>query len=190
MTQPPAPHPTSPLAALLSFLAPGLGQIYQGRIGKGLLFFVCLVSLFHVGQAMGDWKNVYVPSEFQPENVQFGQNRPGPHGNFLVGLVNRWHYPGQFWIGVSAWPALWQFYNMPVPSAETYPFLNAYQREPSQDAVNQFLVNSDKTPDLGLMYTVIAGVLNILVIYDAFAGPAFPPSSQKPKPPPAEATPS
>ena len=27
--------------------------------------------------------------------------------------------------------------------------------------------------DLGWVYTVIAGVLNILVIYDAFAGPAF-----------------
>jgi hypothetical protein len=27
--------------------------------------------------------------------------------------------------------------------------------------------------DLGWVYTVIAGVLNIMVIYDAFAGPAF-----------------
>jgi hypothetical protein len=34
-----------------------------------------------------------------------------------------------------------------------------------------FLVNSDKTPDLGWVYTVIAGMLNILVIYDAYAGP-------------------
>ena len=40
-------------------------------------------------------------------------------------------------------------------------------------ALNTFLTNSDKTPDLGWVYTVIAGVLNILVIYDAFAGPAF-----------------
>jgi len=39
-----------------------------------------------------------------------------------------------------------------------------------------------------LMYTVIAGVLNILVIYDAFAGPAFPPG-KKPKPEGAPASP-
>ena len=30
------------LAALLSYLIPGLGQVYQGRIGKGLLVFFSL----------------------------------------------------------------------------------------------------------------------------------------------------
>ena len=33
--------------------------------------------------------------------------------------------------------------------------------------------DSDKRWDLGWVYTVIAGVLNVLVIYDALAGPAF-----------------
>ena len=33
--------------------------------------------------------------------------------------------------------------------------------------------NGDKTWDLAWVYTVIAGVLNVMVIYDAFAGPAF-----------------
>ena len=33
------PVKLDPLAALMSYLIPGLGQIYQGRIGKGLLFF-------------------------------------------------------------------------------------------------------------------------------------------------------
>ena len=28
------------LAALLAWLVPGLGHIYQGRTGKGILFFV------------------------------------------------------------------------------------------------------------------------------------------------------
>ena len=43
--------------------------------------------------------------------------------------------------------------------------------------VGQLLVELDnkgnKTWDLGWVYTVIAGVLNVLVIYDALAGPAF-----------------
>ena len=34
-----------PLAAFLSYLFPGLGQIYQGRIAKGILFFVCVYLL-------------------------------------------------------------------------------------------------------------------------------------------------
>jgi hypothetical protein len=191
MTQLPEPQPTSALGGFLSFLVPGLGQMYQGRFGKGLLFFVCLLSLFHVGQAMGDWQNVYVPNvPPPPQGERFAQNRVrnGPT-DLLNGLINRWHYPGQFWIGVAAWPALWQFFDMPLPDAEKNPRFAkwaTYQRAPDETKVNQFLVNSNKTPDLGLMYTVIAGVLNILVIYDAYAGPAFPPSSKKPKPPPGE----
>jgi hypothetical protein len=185
MTQPSEPQPTSALAGILSFLVPGLGQMYQGRFGKGLLFFVCLLSLFHVGQAMGHWQNVYVPKQLV-DRPEFAQDRfrVGARSLF-TGLVNRWHYPGQFWIGVAAWPALWQFFELPMPDAEKYPILHDYQRTPSEAKVNEFLVNSDKTPDLGLMYTVIAGVLNILVIYDAYAGPAFP-SSKKPKPPPGQ----
>jgi hypothetical protein len=180
MTQTPDPHPTSLAAGILSFLVPGLGQMYQGRFSKGLLFFVCLLSLFHVGQAMGNWQNVYVPKNIGGWAADRG--RP----TLFAGLVNRWHYPGQFWIGVAAWPALWQYYGLPVPDAEKHPRLHNYQKEPPETLVNEFLVDSDKTPDLGLMYTVIAGVLNILVIYDAYAGPAFPPSSKKPKPPPEQ----
>ena len=43
---PAAPPKLDPFAALLSYLVPGLGQIYQGRVGKGLLFMVCLYLLF------------------------------------------------------------------------------------------------------------------------------------------------
>ena len=44
---------------------------------------------------------------------------------------------------------------------------------PGEVLLNDLQRNSDKTWDLAWVYTVIAGVLNILVIYDAFAGPAF-----------------
>jgi TM2 domain-containing membrane protein YozV len=39
------------LAVILSLLIPGLGQIYLGRIGKGILFFILtiLLSLVLVG---------------------------------------------------------------------------------------------------------------------------------------------
>jgi hypothetical protein len=166
------------LAGILSYLVPGLGQLYQGRIGKGVLFMVCLLSLFFTGQAMGGWKNVYIPVDSAPRawDERFEppvENRQQRFNNLFHNLYNRWHYLGQFWIGIAAWPALWQYFEMPVPSAEAQPFLHNLQRAPTETEINQFLVNSDKTPDLGWIYTVIAGVLNILVIYDAFAGPAF-----------------
>jgi hypothetical protein len=175
------PQPVSIFAGVLSYLVPGLGQIYQGRVAKGLLFLVCLYALFFTGMAMGEWKNVYLPDLARDaDDIRPWENNvwklPKPL-TFLANVYNRPHFAGQFWIGVAAWPAIWQYNNMPVPSRETAPFWHDFDRGPRdfQDdlAVNQFLTNSDKTPDLGWVYTVIAGVLNILVIYDAFAGPAF-----------------
>src|SRR5262245_17604921 len=209
-------HPVSLWAGFLSYLVPGLGQISQGRFGKGILFIVCLISLFHVGQAMGDWKNVYIPAsdelsrlqdrikelrEAQPPDVEeinrtresikevAGESRRTRLGRLPNNLYERWHYLGQFWIGVSAWPALWQYFALPVPEEESHPFLHNLQSRPSEAEINRFWLNSDKTPDLGWIYTVIAGVLNILVIYDAYAGPAFhgDPNEKKKVPKPQEA---
>ena len=159
------PREPSLVAAILSYLIPGLGQIYQKRYGKGLLFMVSLLGMFMLGQAMGQWQNVYIPRE------------EGPHqrvrGNLMSSLVMRWHYVGQFWIGAAAWPALWQYFDMPLPKEEDNPFVHNLQKMPNETKLNEFLVNSDKTPDLGWVYTVVAGMLNILVMYDAYAGPVF-----------------
>ena len=166
----------------------------QGRFGKGLLFMVCLVSLFHVGQAMGGWKNVYIPI---PDNQKWDERPADQKNQFRLqrlqhlpnNLYQRWHFLGQFWIGAGAWPALWQYFELPVPEKESQPFLHDLQRCPDENDINRFWVDSDKTPDLGWIYTVIAGVLNILVIYDAYAGPAFhgDPHEQKKQPKPEEA---
>src|SRR6266446_9134119 len=125
-----APEPNAPphhsiLAGVLSYLVPGLGQIVQGRVSKGMFFLVVLLGMFHAGQAMGGWRNVYMP--VVENNFRNGGGRSY---NPLESIYQRWHYAGQFWIGVAAWPALWQFNEMPVPSAETDTFLHDYQREP------------------------------------------------------------
>ncbi|MBI2805368.1 MAG: hypothetical protein HYX68_10365 [Planctomycetes bacterium] len=148
-----SPIEPSVLAATLSYLIPGLGQIYQGRYGKGGLFMVSLLGMFMLGQAMGDWRNVYIPTD-------------GPQGGRgIVGLLVRWHYGGQFFIGIAAWPALAQSYGV-APAG-----LGTYQKAPDERELNEFFQNNDKTPDLGWVYTVVAGMLNLLVIYDAYIGP-------------------
>jgi hypothetical protein len=149
-------------AAFLSYLIPGLGQIYQGRVGKGLLFLGCLYALFFGGMYMGNWKNVYIP-----DTTVNGRNQTRTP-RLIANLYNRLQFVGQFWIGVAAWPAIWQ-YNSDNPVGR----LGSFDREPSETEINELQRDSDKTWDLGWVYTVIAGVLNILVIYDAFAGPAF-----------------
>jgi hypothetical protein len=174
-------RPPSVFAGFLSYLIPGLGQIYQGRTGKGFLFMVCLLGMFIGGQYMGEWKNVYLPDLARgPDDINPWENNPWHMPKLLqpvANLYHRWHFAGQFWIGVAAWPALWQYNQLPVPSKETSPFWHNFQRGPrgreDEIAYNEYLTNSDKMPDVAWVYTVIAGVLNILVIYDAYAGPAY-----------------
>ena len=74
MTTPPrpaaAPIALDPLAAVLSYLIPGLGQVIQGRIAKGVLFFVCLYGLFFYGMWLGQMKNVWLPDATRLPDVE------------------------------------------------------------------------------------------------------------------------
>ena len=103
-----------PQAALLSYLVPGMGQMYQGRIGKGILFFLCIYALFFYGQWLGSGtahiddkdynvtSNVYLPHTAHLSN-------PWNLPDTLADLYNRPHFLGQFWVGIVAWPAIWQY---------------------------------------------------------------------------------
>src|SRR5437899_9333811 len=75
----------SPVAGLLSYLVPGLGQILQGRIGKGLLFFFSLYGLFFFGQYLGEWRNVYIYDSAM--NARQAQN--GNRGRLLEAVADR-----------------------------------------------------------------------------------------------------
>lgn len=74
-------------AAFLAYLVPGLGHFYQGRIFKGTLYFVCILSTFFFGMHLGDGKVVYA-------DWQEGKRT--------------WVYIGQFPVGLPALPALAQ----------------------------------------------------------------------------------
>lgn len=172
---PPLERPLSPLGGLLSLLVPGFGQIYQGRIAKGILFFACIYLMFFYGFAMGQGKNVFLR---KTEHIQ----NPWNLNPFFADLYNRPQYAAQFWTGVVAWPALWQYYHSPdgknndqggdvARDKET--IFGSFQRAPSEKELNDLQRNTDKSWDLAWVMTVIAGVLNILVVYDAVAGPAF-----------------
>ncbi len=175
MASPPTTEPVippvklDPLAALLSYLIPGLGQIYQGRVGKGLLFFGGLYLLFFYGMWMGQWRNVWLPEADQLPNVAIaGQNLEG----VAKAISYRPQFLGQFWIGTAAWPAVYQ-YVVYDRTKDAGPLFGKFERTPDEKELNDLQRNGNKRWDLGWVYTVIAGVLNLLVIYDAFAGPMF-----------------
>src|SRR5260370_26544502 len=113
-------------AGFLSYLIPGLGQIYEGRVAKGVLFMVCLYGLFFYGMYLGNWQNVYLPNS--------AQINPPPlklH-DLITNLYNRIQFPGQFWIGVAARPALSHYNEQPVPSAPRSFFSPNFERRPPQ----------------------------------------------------------
>ncbi len=197
------------MGGLLSFLAPGLGHIYQGlaaaqpaRLAKGVLFLVSLWGMFFYGMWLAQGKNVYLPHKQDQL-----KNQGKAHSVFgwtmtplLADLYVRLHYAGQFWIGAAAWPALWSYYS---PDSNLF---GEYQRSPVdrggfgrgeekkgrdlqefEDESNELQRSMGKMWDIAWVYTVIAGVLNILVIYDAWSGPVprgrgtpSPPSSAAP----------
>src|SRR5205807_1652472 len=99
------------------------------------------------------------------------KNNPKHWPRLLANLWNRMHFVGQVWIGAAAWPAILQYST--YDGAESGPIFGKFQRMPPEHELNNMLQRNDKTPDLAWVYTVIAGVLNILVIYDAIAGPAL-----------------
>ncbi len=55
------------LAALLAFLLPGAGHLYQGRHFKAAIYFCCILGLFASGMQMSDCKAVYLNRP--PENA-------------------------------------------------------------------------------------------------------------------------
>ena len=172
MSQPSAPaskpYPQSYLAGLLSYLIPGLGQIYQGRISKGLMFMVCLLGMFIGGQALGDWHNVYLPRDNADNNGLLRQLPPAHCATVFsagttAGNSGSASRPGRPFGSTATSGAERRAVAVPAQLAE---------ERRTKRSMNDYLVTRDKTPDLAWVYTVVAGILNILVIYDAFAGPA------------------
>jgi len=168
------------LAAILSYAVPGMGQVYQGRTAKGILYFTCLYSLFFYGMILGHWKNVWLPDcKKLPDVKVLNTTLPG----LAKDLNYRKEFGGQFFIGVAAWPAVLQYLGtppLPDPSNEQEKrvwkpapnaLIGAYMQTPNELELNDLQRDGDKRWDLGWIYTVIAGVLNVLVIYDALAGP-------------------
>lgn len=177
------------VAALLAWLWPGAGHIYQRRYGKGILFMVCILGTYIFGLAMGGGHVVY---------ASWKKND------------RRWQYICQLGVGTPAFPAIvqsvrvrsgkdpfftegyYQYVNAgmgssgriePIDSLEdAIPnggnvYVEAPMAPPGEVMPNDYDLlakwNEDHHAffDLGTLFTVIAGLLNVLVIYDAYAGP-------------------
>jgi hypothetical protein len=173
------------LAAFLAWLLPGLGHIYQGRTGKGVLFFICIVGTFVYGLTIGQGRVVYASTA----------------DVFSREFLERWQYFCQVGVGLPALPALVQrsrinndkaplvhdnFMRPPYPPDRMRNgFSSPDQTDPNRtvqhpDELSKWNYDLGDLFELGTVFTVIAGLLNILAIYDAYGGPlVIPPPENK-----------
>jgi hypothetical protein len=145
------------IAGILAWLWPGAGHLYQRRYAKGMLFMVCILATFFFGLVLGEGKVVYA-GQFRDKNEAY----PG-----WSGKLSRWPFAMQIGVGLPAAPAVVQWLRGQQP-------LGTFMAPPLNRAeLNQWNKDLGTRYDLALLYTVIAGLLNWLAIYDAACGPAF-----------------
>jgi hypothetical protein len=152
------------VAGFLAWLIPGAGHVYQGRLAKGVLFAVCILGTFFSGLYLGSGRVVYASL------------RPGDR---------RLPYFCQIGVGLAALPALVQAQRLRQGKQPLWGGLMAPPRLSgnvvSPDVSGNEVRHHDELAkwhydlhsyfELGTVYTMIAGLLNVLAIYDAWGGP-------------------
>jgi hypothetical protein len=160
------------VALALAILFPAAGHFYQGRRNKAYLFAACILGLFLMGMIIGKGRVVYYSFSADDFRIQ---------------------YPAQVMIGLPAAPSLVQAWIGDRDPQRK--FLNGFMAPPpinpdkrnNRDALSQWHLESSAGFELGTLYTAVAGLLNLLVIMDAFAGPMpMPQSQQRRKQPPSK----
>jgi len=170
--QPPPTDPSQPaidlkepvLAAFLAWLVPGLGHLYQRRWAKAGLFFVCIMTTFVYGLYLGG------SSELGwGRTVYFSLRQEDRRLPFFC----------QVGVGLPSLPALVQANRVRGGKAPLFkgfmapPRINPGDGPADQPTLHQLHRQLHRYFELGTVYTMIAGLLNILAIYDAGAGPVF-----------------
>ncbi|MEX2111927.1 MAG: DUF6677 family protein [Pirellulales bacterium] len=147
------------VAAILGWLVPGLGHIYQGRTRKGVLFMVTILSTFFYGLFISEGRAVYA--------------------SWVEG-DKRLPYLCQVCVGLPALPALVQTY---LVRSGREPLLGGVMAPPVDiAALNELWKRLNRQLDLGTVYTMVAGLLNVLAVYDAYGGPVrLEPDEQSPR---------
>jgi len=158
------------LAAFLAWLWPGAGHVYQRRYFKGVLFMVCILSTYFFGLTIGDGHVVYAS---------------------WTKTDKRWHYLCQIGVGLPALPAILQNRRVMEGEGTLMGGVMAPPEQPvmpeTEDELARWHKKLNISFELGTLYTMIAGLLNMLAICDAYAGPFVAPPDKKKdedKPPP------
>jgi len=182
-------------AAALGWLIPGAGHFYQRRFAKGLLFMLCVLVTYFVGLGLGHCRVVYAsyrPNDFRwqyplfqvhcglvalPAVVQAYKTKDGGDPYFV--LCERYPAPEEF----EGDPNLAFLKIEEGSKPEVMPkktLKDGFMAPPpgipdpvNQDVLGRWHFDYKHFYELGTLYTMVAGILNLLAVYDAFCGPAI-----------------
>ncbi len=179
------------LAAFLAWLWPGAGHFYQRRFLKGFLFMICILSIFIYGMLLGQGRVVYAsfrPNDFRWQFIcQAGFGTPG-----IFAFVQKLKTDGggdPFLVMCERYPPGHEIDGRLVefdiiPSDDKFdgrslkdgfmapPFIVPHPND--NDVLGMWHASMKQLYDIGTIFTLFAGLLNILAVYDAFAGPLLP----------------
>lgn len=169
----------NPVTALvLAWLFPGLGHLYQGRTAKGILFAVALLPLLAAGIWMGSYWRPSPAADASALGESTEELLVGRCGYFSWRQGDkRLYFIPQAANAAVAVPALIQARRVSQGKAPFFygafaPPRLAFENN-NQPTLNEMLLALDSWFDLGTIFLAVAGLLNILVMFDAFAGPAW-----------------
>jgi MFS family permease len=183
------------LAALLAWLWPGGGHFYQQRYRKGMLFMICILGTFLLGMILGNGHVVYsswrsndyrwqlipqlgVGMPAFPAIAQYYATRDGGEPFFVVARrYPEWH-PKKFLLIPPEDYERHRDDNLP-DGFMAPPAGNVYLNQP--DVLSMWTSETQHGFEIGTLYTIVAGLLNVLAIYDAYAGPVLPSEEEKKK---------
>ncbi len=178
------------LAAFLAWLIPGLGHLYQGRFAKAALFFVCIMSTFVYGLYLGGsselgWgRVVYASWRTNDKRLHyFAQIGIGLPAMPALVQASRMRSQKKVWGGDGFWKGFMAPPRLPRPGKDGDDFDRDVPDpdDPNRDqpAAHTLHNRLNRGFELGSVYATIAGLLNILAIYDAWGGPVFTETAKK-----------
>lgn len=173
------------VAALLAWLVPGLGHLYQGRTTKGGLFMGTLAAMLAAGLWLGEGRVVYASWRPGESRLAF-LGQAGIGALAIPALVQSWrlggaaHEPlfGSPWFAppLHAGQYVTPRYADRVERLEPDLPDGAFVDSPplavcTIDQLSLWHQRLGRFFEIGTLYTALAGMLNLLVVYDAWSGP-------------------
>lgn len=164
------------LAGALAWLVPGLGHWYQGRRAKAIIYAAAIWPILLAGLWMGSYWEA-TPNGDSARRLLVARN---VYWSWRSG-DKRLYFVPQAAVGAVAIPAYLQARNLSdgdggvLSTAFAPPRLpSEAATRPNQPSAAEIAANLHSWLDAGTIFTVVAGLLNLLAIFDAAGGPVKP----------------